>query len=263
MVYRLYVEKKKGFDVEAQGLLSDIKQSLNIESLKGIRVLNRYDIAGIHRDTFNLAKFTVFAEPAVDKIYEEEIDSDMGKTPYFAVELLPGQYDQRADSAAVCITLLKPETNPSVKFARVIVLEGNLKEAEIEEIKAYVVNPVDSRLADIDKPESLEMTLEKPEKVKVLEGFVHMDEKELETLIKEMGLAMSLADLKHIHTYFKDEEKRNPTLTEILVIDTYWSDHCRHTTFNTELTDIDFDESDYGQMVKNAFNEYMAMRKDV
>lgn len=263
MVRRIYVEKKKGFDVEAQGLFEDIKTNLHIEGLSDIRVINRYDVQGVDDETLDMAKFSVFAEPAIDNAYDEELPELFESANFFAVELLPGQYDQRADSAAVCIKLIKPEVDPVVKFARVIVLVGELTEKDVEEIKNYCVNPVDSQMAAIEKPESLEMETVRPDDVAVIEGFTDMTEAQLEDFRGEMGFAMSREDLQHIHGYFKDEEKRNPTITELKVIDTYWSDHCRHTTFNTELTDIYFEDGKYGDIVKEAFAEYLEMRKGV
>lgn len=263
MVKRIFVEKKKGFDVEAQGLFGGIKQDLNIAGLTGIRVFNRYDIDGVDGETYEMAKFSVFAEPAIDFAYDEEMPAEAVAAKHFAVEFLPGQYDQRADSAGVCINLMKPEVHPNVKFARVIVLEGNLTDAEFAEIKKYCINPVDSQEASDDKLQTLEMATEVPADVEILEGFTDKTPEELETFRSEMGFAMSEGDLVHIHNYFKNEEKRNPTITELKVIDTYWSDHCRHTTFNTELTDIFFEGGEYGDIVKEAFQEYMEMRKDV
>ena len=168
------------------------------------------------------------------------------------MEFLPGQYDQRADSAATCIRLIEPSATPVVKFARVIMLEGELSESEVEEIKKYCVNPVDSQQASMEKPESLDMETTIPADVAVIEGFTEMNEEELEQFRKDMEFAMSADDIKCIQDYFRDNEKRNPTVTELKVIDTYWSDHCRHTTFNTELTDIYFEDGRYGDMIKEA-----------
>ena len=263
MVRRIYVEKKKGFDVEAQGLFDDIKSNLHIENLTGIRVINRYDVEGVDDETVEMAKYSVFAEPAIDNAYDEELPELGESANFFAVEFLPGQYDQRADSAAVCIKLIKPEVNPVVKFARVIVLEGKLTDEEVEKIKGYCVNPVDSQMAQLEKQETLALEMVAPADVEIIEGFIDKTDEELEAFRSEMGFAMSKGDLKAIHAYFKDEEKRNPTITELKVIDTYWSDHCRHTTFNTELTDIYFEDGQYGDIVKEAFSEYLEMRKDV
>lgn len=263
MVRRIYVEKKKGFDVEAAGLFRDVKENLHLETLTGIRVLNRYDIDGIDDATYEAAKTTVFAEPAIDSIYEEEMPNIPESAVFFAVEYLPGQYDQRADSAAQCIKLMNAEADATVKFARIIVLEGNITAEQQERIKSYCVNPVDSRLAEIAKPETLEMETTVPEDVAVVEGFRSMDETALEGYRKEMGFAMSPADIQFVQKYYAEDEQRDPSLTELKVIDTYWSDHCRHTTFNTTLEDITFEDSPYGAVVKAAFDEYMAMRRDV
>ncbi len=263
MVRRIYVEKKKGFDVEAGGLFNDVKENLHLKGLTGIRVLNRYDIDGIDDATYESAKFTVFAEPAIDVVYEETMPEELSSAIYFAVEYLPGQYDQRADSAAQCIKLMKPGAEAVVKFARVIVLEGEVSADDVEAIKGYCVNPVDSQLAEDAKPENLEMETAVPEDVAVIDGFKSMDEAALEDYRKEMGFAMSSADIKFVQKYYAETEDREPTLTELKVIDTYWSDHCRHTTFNTTLEDVTFDDSAYGRLVKEAFAQYMEMRADV
>ena len=263
MVRRIYVEKKKGFDVEAAGLFRDVKENLHLESLTGIRVLNRYDIDGIDDATYEAAKTTVFAEPAIDIIYEETMPNDADSAVFFAVEYLPGQYDQRADSAAQCIKLMNAEADATVKFARIIVLEGAVTPEQLARIKSYCVNPVDSRLAEIAKPETLEMETTVPEDVAVIEGFRSMDEAALEGYRREMGFAMSPADIQFVQSYYAEDEQRDPSLTELKVIDTYWSDHCRHTTFNTTLEDIKFEDSPYGAVVKEAFDQYMAMRRDV
>ena len=263
MVRRIYVEKKKGFDVEASGLFSSIKDDLHLKKLTGLRILNRYDIDGIDDATYEAAKFTVFAEPAIDTIYEEIMPKDISSAIFFAVEYLPGQYDQRADSAAQCIKLMNGSAEPIVKFARVIVLEGKLTSQQIEAVKSYCVNPVDSQIAENRKPDNLEMETETPADVAVIEGFRAMTEEKLEAYRKEMGFAMSGEDIKFVQKYYKDTEDREPTLTELKVIDTYWSDHCRHTTFNTTLEDIRFEDSPYGEIVKQAFAQYMDMRDDV
>ena len=262
MVRRIFVEKKKGFDVEAHGVYEDVKRNLHLEKLEGVRVFNRYDIEGLDDETFQSAKETVFSEPAVDVVYEEELPADV-EGSVFAVEYLPGQYDQRADSAMQCIRMINAQAEPLVKFARVYVLEGALDEKQVEEVKHYCINPVDSQEAVITKPEALDMESIVPADVEVVEGFIDMDEAALLAFRKERGFAMSENDIVFIQEYFKNEEKRNPSITELKVIDTYWSDHCRHTTFMTRLTDIDFEEGPYADMVKAAFEEYLAMREDV
>ncbi len=263
MVRRIYVEKKKGFDVEAQGLFYDIRENLHAEGLTGIRVLNRYDIEGIDEATYQRARYTVFAEPAIDTVYDEQMPQELDSATFFAVEYLPGQYDQRADSAAQCIRLMNVEANAAVKFAKVIVLEGTITENQLQAIRAYCVNPVDSQIAEGAKPETLDMEVVTPENVRIMDGFINKNSGELEAFRKEMEFAMSPDDIRVIQDYFKNEEKRDPSLTELKVIDTYWSDHCRHTTFNTQLSRIQFEDSPYGQMVKEAFEEYMEMRQEV
>ncbi len=262
MVKRIYVEKKEGFDVEARGLLEDIRQNLGPKGLTGLRVINRYDMDGITDEIYARAKHTIFSEPAIDHTYDEALPP-MPDSVFFAVEYLPGQYDQRADSAEQCIRLIASESEPEVRFARVIVLEGGLAEKDLDAIKNYCINPVDSREAALAKPQKLALESEIPADVAVLSGFVDMAAEELDIFRNDMGLAMSRADLDFVLDYFKNEEKRNPTITEIKVIDTYWSDHCRHTTFNTNLNYISFDEGPYPQLVKEAFEEYLSMRKEV
>ena len=263
MVRRIYVEKKKGFDVEAASLFNDIRENLHIKELTGVRVLNRYDIDGIDDATYEAAKLTVFAEPAIDVVYEETMPEELGSAIFFAVEYLPGQYDQRADSASQCIKLMNAEADATVKFARVIILEGDLDDQQVETIRSYCVNPVDSQIAADEKPENLEMETTVPEDVAVITGFRTMDEATLENYRKKMGFAMSPADIQFVQKYYAEDEDRDPTLTELKVIDTYWSDHCRHTTFNTTLEEVTFEDSPYGRIVKEAFDQYMAIRKDV
>ncbi|MDY2680585.1 MAG: phosphoribosylformylglycinamidine synthase [Lentihominibacter sp.] len=263
MVRRIYVEKKKGFDVEAASLFNDIRENLHIKELTGVRVLNRYDIDGIDDATYEAAKLTVFAEPAIDVVYEETMPEELGSAIFFAVEYLPGQYDQRADSASQCIKLMNAEADATVKFARVIILEDDLDDQQVETIRSYCVNPVDSQIAADEKPENLEMETTVPEDVAVITGFRTMDEATLENYRKKMGFAMSPADIQFVQKYYAEDEDRDPTLTELKVIDTYWSDHCRHTTFNTTLEEVTFEDSPYGRIVKEAFDQYMAMRKDV
>ncbi len=260
MVRRIYVEKKKGFDVEAAGLFEDIKENLHLQGLTGVRVLNRYDIDGIDDETYAAARATVFAEPAVDIVYEETMPQELSSAIFFAVEYLPGQYDQRADSAAQCIRLMNREAEARVRFARVIVLEGRITKEEAEAVKEYCVNPVDSRIAENEKPDTLETEYPEPDDVAVVRGFITMDEESLESWRREMGFAMSPEDIRFVQKYYREDEKRDPSLTELKVIDTYWSDHCRHTTFNTQLEEISFEDSRYGELVKEAFGKYMEMR---
>lgn len=263
MVRRIYVEKKRGFDVEASSLCNDVKENLHLNGLTAVRILNRYDVDGIDDATYEAAKFSVFAEPAIDIVYEETIPDDLSSAIFFAVEYLPGQYDQRADSAAQCIKLMNAEAEATVKFARVIALEGSLSPEQVEAVKGYCVNPVDSQIAADEKPDNLEMETTVPEDVPVIDGFREMDEQALETYRKKMGFAMSSADIALIQKYYKEDEDRDPTLTELKVVDTYWSDHCRHTTFNTTLEEVSFEDSPYGKLVQDAFDRYMDMRADV
>ena len=198
MVRRVYVEKKKGFDVEAQGLFEDVKQNLHTDGLTGIRILNRYDIDGIDDATYQRAKYTVFAEPAIDMAYDEQMPEELSSATFFAVEYLPGQYDQRADSAAQCIKLMNAEADATVKFARVVVLQGTVTEEELKAIRDYCVNPVDSQIAENSKPDTLDMETAVPEDVKVMDGFTAKGEEELQQFRKEMGFAMSEGDIRVI-----------------------------------------------------------------
>lgn len=262
MVKRVYVEKKKGFDVEARGLFNDIKYNFDPKGLTGIRIFNRYDVQGLDDESFEIAKKQVFSEPAVDVVYDEEMP-DLGSASSFAVEYLPGQYDQRADSAMQCIKLIMSQAEPIVKFARVIVLEGEVSEEDLERIAAYCINPVDSQFATEEKPEVLGMETTVPSDVPVIDGFIYNTPEELKAYRESQGFAMSDEDMLFIQEHFKKDEKRNPTMTELKVIDTYWSDHCRHTTFNTELEEIQFENSPYGKLVSEAFDTYLKMREKV
>ena len=255
MVYRIYVEKKPGFDVEANGLKNEINGLLGIQSLTGLRLLNRYDVEGIDEELFAQCSGTVFSEPPVDNTYAK-LPLNEGVT--FAVEYLPGQFDQRADSAAECIQLISQGERPLVRSARVYLLEGNLTDAELAEIKKYVINPVEAREASLDEKQTLKMEYAVPTAVAVLEGFNALDEDGLKQFIAEKGLAMDLGDIKFCQEYFRSEQ-RDPTITEIKMIDTYWSDHCRHTTFGTILDEVEIDDA----VVQAAFDRYMAMREDL
>ena len=262
MVRRIYVEKKKDFAVEATGLLMDLRQNLKMDRLAGLRLFNRYDIENIENDTYTQSLQGVFAEAGVDIVFEEELPSMPGAV-VFGIEYLPGQYDQRADSAAQCVRLLNPGSKANVSCGKVIALEGELSSEEIDKIKEYLINPVDSQEASLEKPATLQMETVRPDDVPVIQGFLTMTEEELETFRLNSEFAMSKADLFHVADYFRNTEQRNPTLTELKVLDTYWSDHCRHTTFHTKLTDIYFETSPYGEVVRQAFEEYIEMRKEV
>ena len=255
MVYRIYVEKKPGFDVEAQGLKNELVSLLGIQSLSGLRLLNRYDVEGIDEALFNQCATTVFSEPPVDNTYAELPEFE-GIS--FAVEYLPGQFDQRADSAAECIQLISQGERPLVRSARVYLLEGSLTEEQVAEIKKYVINPVEAREASLETKATLKMEYPMPTAVATLEGFNELDEEGLKKFIDEKGLAMDLGDIKFCQEYFRSE-RRDPTITEIRMIDTYWSDHCRHTTFGTILDDVQIDDA----VVQAAFDRYMAMRADL
>ena len=255
MVYRIYVEKKPGFDVEAEGLRNELVSLLGIKELSGLRLLNRYDVEGIDEALFTQCVSTVFSEPPVDRTYSELPAAD-GVS--FAVEYLPGQFDQRADSAAECIQLISQGERPLVRSARVYLLEGKLSDAQVAEIKKYVINPVEAREASLETKATLKMEYAVPTAVAVLKGFNELDEAGLKQFIADKGLAMDLGDIKFCQEYFRSEQ-RDPTITEIKMIDTYWSDHCRHTTFGTILDDVQIDD----EVVQAAFDRYMAMRKDL
>ena len=256
MVYRIFVEKKAELASEAKSLLSDAKNLLGIEKLENVRVLNRYDAENITQELFDYAVQTVFSEPQVDIATSE---AELGNATVFAVEPLPGQFDQRADSAAQCIQILSQGDRPTIRSAKVYALYGDLTESDIEAVKKYVINAVESREASLDKPETLAVEYAAPETVATVTGFIGMDEKALAELLDSLGLAMDLDDLKFLQNYFAGEEKRNPTITEIRVVDTYWSDHCRHTTFSTHLDNVVI----HDEAVQKAYERYLAARVEV
>ena len=253
MVYRIYVEKKPGFDGEARQLQNELTSLLGIGSLTGLRLLNRYDVEGISEQLFRQCVDTVFSEPPVDSVCTE-LPAHSGTA--FAVEYLPGQFDQRADSAAECIQLISQGERPLVRSARVYLLDGDLTGAQVEEIKKYVINPVEAREASLETRDTLQMTYAVPQAVATLTGFGQLDEAGLKDFIRDNGLAMDFGDIKFCQDYFRSEQ-RDPTITEIKMIDTYWSDHCRHTTFGTILDDVRIDDA----MVQEAFDRYMALRQ--
>ena len=256
MVFRVYVEKKQGFDVEAKQLANELKTILGIASLKNVRLVNRYDVEGISEELFAQATPTVFSEPQVDNVSADL--PDFGSDNVFAVEYLPGQFDQRADSASECIQLISQGERPTVRSAKVYALEGELGDADIAAIKHYVINPVEAREASLDTKTTLKTQVPVPGKVEVIEGFRTMSDADLEQFIADRGLAMDLADLQFCRAHFT-EEQRDPTITEIKVIDTYWSDHCRHTTFGTQLDDVQIDDA----TVQAAFDKYLEMRHEL
>jgi len=255
MVYRVYVEKKPGQTHEADGLLREIKDFLQIDALTAVRVLNRYDAENIEESLFNYAVNTVFSEPQVDNVSYEVPTGDV----VFAVEPLPGQYDQRADSAAQCIQIISQGNRPTIRTAKVYVLSGDLTAEAVAAIKKHVINAVESREASLEKPETLAIEYAIPETVATIDGFIALDEQGLTELLDKLGLAMDLDDLKFLQNYFRDEEKRDPTITEIRVVDTYWSDHCRHTTFSTHLDNIRIHDEE----IQKAYEAYLAARVEV
>ena len=252
MVYRVYVEKKPGQTQEAQGLLGQIRDFLQIKGLKALRILNRYDAENIDEQLFRYAVNTVFSEPQVDNV---SFQAPQGQI-VFAMEPLPGQYDQRADSAAQCIQIISQGNRPVIRTAKVYVLTGDISGEELAAIKKYVINAVESREASLDMPETLAVHYDAPETVATVEGFTAMDESALAALLEQLGLAMDLDDLKFLQAYFRDTEHRDPTITEIRVVDTYWSDHCRHTTFSTHLDSITIHDAG----VRAAYEQYLAAR---
>ena len=261
-VRRIFVEKIAGMDVSAKAVAADLKNNLGISGLKNVRLLNRYDVEGISEEEYEAAKYLVFSEPNVDDVTDEEFKCPDGCT-LFAVEYLPGQYDQRADSAAQCIQILTQKERPEVRAAQIYVLEGDISDADVEAIKKYSINPVESREASLEKPETLKLKLDIPEMVDTLTGFINLGDEEIKKMRSDMGLAMSAEDLLFCRNYFKDTERRDPTITEIRVIDTYWSDHCRHTTFLTKLNNITFAKGSENELVEKAFKEYLLARENV
>ncbi|MBO5639964.1 MAG: phosphoribosylformylglycinamidine synthase [Oscillospiraceae bacterium] len=253
MVYRIFVEKKPGLDNEAQALLNEARGLLGIQGLNKVRLLNRYDAEEISEELFRYAVRTVFSEPQLDLVSEE---ADLGDAAVFAVEYLPGQFDQRADSAAQCIQILSQGERPLVRSARVYALYGTLTDAELAEIKKYVINPVEAREAALEKPETLRVRYEIPTEVAILDGFRTLDRSALEDFVRSYGLAMDADDIAFCQKYFRDEEKRDPTITEVRVLDTYWSDHCRHTTFNTIIDSVRFEDA----LLEKAWQDYLDTR---
>ena len=259
-VRRVYVEKKPSFAVKAKELKHEISSYLGIKTVTNVRELIRYDVENISDDVFEKACHTVFAEPPVDDLYLEKFDAADGAR-IFSVEFLPGQFDQRADSAVQCVQFLDENAQPIIRSATTYIIEGNITEEELEAIKNHCINPVDSRETGLEKPETLVTDFKEPEDVKIFEGFRDMEEAPLKDLYSSLNLAMTFKDFLHIQNYFKNEEKRDPSMTEIRVLDTYWSDHCRHTTFSTELTDVKFDEGDYKAPIVDTYKKYLSDRE--
>ena len=261
-VKRVYVEKKPEFAVQAKELRHEVKSYLGIKTVKNVRVLIRYDVENLSDATFERACNGVFAEPPVDVLYREDFPREESDH-IFSVEFLPGQFDQRADSAVQCVQFIKEDELPVIKTATTYVIEGEISEEEMEAIKAHCINPVDSRETGLEKPETLVTKFEEPADVKIFDGFKDMPEAELKELYSSLGLAMTFKDFQHIQNYFKGEEHRDPSMTEIRVLDTYWSDHCRHTTFSTELTEVSFGDGDYKKPMEDTYKEYIQTHSEI
>ena len=261
-VKRVYVEKKQDFAVKAGELREEIASYLGIDTVTGVRVLIRYDIENLSDEIYKQSLVTIFSEPPVDFVYEEEFPKQEGDL-VFSVEYLPGQFDQRADSAEQCVKLLKEDEEPVIRSASTYVISGVLSEDQVQAIKSFCINPVDSRETDEKKPETLVTVFETPEDVIIFDGFSDFAEERLKELYDSLNLAMTFKDFLHIQNYYKTEEKRDPSMTEIRVLDTYWSDHCRHTTFQTELKDVTFTDGDYRKPIEDTYNQYLADREVV
>ena len=261
-VRRIFVEKKPEFAVRAKELRTEIENYLGIGTITDVRVLVRYDVEDVSEEVYKEALVTIFSEPPVDFVYEESFPSAEGDT-IFTVEYLPGQFDQRADSAEQCVKLLNEEENPVIKSATTYVISGILTADQAEAVKSLCINPVDSRENNNEKPETLVTVFEKPEDVQIFEGFCGFTQDSLKELYSSLNLAMTFKDFEHIQNYFKNEEKRDPSVTEIRVLDTYWSDHCRHTTFQTELKNVEFTEGDYNEPIESSYRKYLADRDEI
>ena len=261
-VIRIFVEKKPGFDIEAGHIMADLRENLGMTAIEDLRYLNRYDISGLSQEEFQQARGTILSEPNVDQVYDEEFPAPEGYR-VFAMEYLPGQYDQRADSAAQCVQLLTQGERPQVLTARVVAVKGNITDEQFEKIQSYLVNPVESRIASLDKPESLDMQAEIPPDVARVKGFIGWNGEELKNYYGSMGFAMTLEDLAFCQEYFRDTERRDPTVTELRVIDTYWSDHCRHTTFLTRLEQVEIEKGALSGAIEEALKAYYDARDTV
>ena len=261
-VIRIFVEKKDGFNVLAKQPLWDIRHNLGMKSVEDLRYIVRYDLEGLTKEEYDKAKTIVLSEPNADVIYEETLPVEDG-WKVFAMEYLPGQYEQRGDSAEQCGQLLTQGERCKVLTARVIALKGNITDEELVKVEEYLINPVESRLASLEKPKTLDMEIPVPENVKRVEGFNDWNDDEMQKYYDSMGFAMTLADLKFCRDYFRDTEHRDPSVTELRVIDTYWSDHCRHTTFLTRLEEIEIEKSALGKVIEDALSEYYATRDEV
>ncbi len=262
MVKRIYVEKRVPFAVKAKELSEEITSYLDIKGIDRVRELIRYDIENLSEETYRRSCTTVFSEPPVDLLYEEDFPKSE-RTRVFSVEYLPGQFDQRADSAVQCVKFLKEDEEPIIKTAVTYCLEGTISDEEFKRIKSYCINPVDSRETGMVKPDTLVTEFEEPADILIFEGFLDMEETPLKELYDSLGLAMTFMDFLHIQNYFKSEEHRDPSMTEIRVLDTYWSDHCRHTTFSTELTDVTFEDGYYKKPIEETYRNYLAVREEI
>ncbi len=259
-IRRIFVEKPDGFDIEAKKIYNELNTDFQIEGLEDLRIIHRYDTQGLEDEEYEKAVRMVFSEPNVDTVYRDEFIAD-GSWHIFAVEYLPGQFDQRADSAAQCLQLITGRDKPVVIYAKVILLRGSLSDKDIKKIKGYFINPVESREASLDMPRTLDIQYEKPGKISCIDGFISMDDQQLFDLIDTLSLAMSREDICFCRGYFRDVEKRDPSHTEIRVIDTYWSDHCRHTTFLTNIEKIEFEPGNVSSRIKETYERYLRSRE--
>ncbi len=257
-VFRCFVEKRPGFQVEAGNLLRDLQEQLGIAALADLRLFRRYDAQGLSSEIYSRARETVFSEPMVDNCYDEDLP-DVGQCTLLAVESLPGQFDQRADSCAQCIGILTCGERPLINAATVYALYGPLSQEDLSKIRSYVINPVETREASLEKPASLRQSYAIPDSVITLTGLIAADDDALSSYLETYGLAMDLDDLKFFQDYFKNEAHRDPTITELKVVDTYWSDHCRHTTFSTHIDDAELQDEN----VCNAYAQYLSVREEV
>ncbi len=260
-VRRVYVEKKPAFAVQAKELKAEIQSYLGIKTVEDVRVLIRYDVENISDETYKKALRTVFSEPPVDDVYEETVEAKEGYA--FSVEFLPGQFDQRADSAQQCVKLLNETEEPVIRSATTYLITGKLTNEQLNAVKEHCINPVDSREADEQKPQTLITEFKEPGDVLIFDGFIGKTEQELKDLYQSLNLAMTFQDFLHIRNYFEHEEKRDPSMTEIRVLDTYWSDHCRHTTFLTELEGVSFGEGDYKKPMEQAYADYLSAHRQM
>ena len=261
IVKRVFVEKKGAYDIESKKLFEELKHDLHILGLNKVKVVQRYDVQDVDENIFEDAKKMIFAEPPVDNIYDEEYNVDSER--YFVVEYLPGQYDQRADSLSQCIQILSHGERPKSKAAKLILLYGVITQEEFEKIKEYVVNPVESHLVEMKKYNTLDDEYIMPDPVEKIYGFINIPESKIDDFISEYGFAMDHNDMLVCQKYFRDDEKRDPYITELRILDTYWSDHCRHTTFLTEIDNVEFDLGYYNDKISDVFSSYLETRDEI